>query len=126
MSRFWELTAVALLLITAGCGAGSNQRQLQSITLTSSPSGADVQFVATGHYNEAPLALSPLPVLWAVYLTGGEAGPTITQDGLAHCTQGVPGTFTIIVEAPTDPGIPISQIEFAKSVVPAWTTITCP
>ena len=126
MRGIGSLTAISLLFLAIGCGTGSNPRQLQSITLTSSPAGDAVQFVATGHYNQPPPTLSPLPALWAVYLTGGQIGPTITQNGLAQCAAGAPGTFSIIVEAPTDPGIPISQIESANSLVVTWTTLTCP
>jgi hypothetical protein len=85
-----------------------------------------VQFVAAGHYNQDPLTVSPLSVLWGVYLTGGQAGPTITQNGLAQCTPGAPGTFYILASAPADPSIPISQIESAKKVVVAQTSLTCP
>ena len=126
MTRFGYFSAITLLLIAAGCGSGSNPRQLQSITLASSPSGDAVQFVATGSYNQAPLKVSPLPVLWAVYVPYGGAGPSITQNGLAQCVPGVPGTFWVLVWAPTDPSIPISKIKSAKSVVTAQATITCP
>ncbi len=125
MRRIGSLIATGLFLLAAGCGTSSNPRQLESVTLASSPTGGAVQFVATGHYNQNPLTVSPLSVLWAVYLTGGQAGPTISQNGLAQCTAGAPGTFTILVWAPADPSIPISQIELAKKVVVAQTSLTC-
>jgi hypothetical protein len=126
VTRFESALAVSLLLfLAAGCGS-NDQRQLQSITLTSTPSGDQVQFVATGHYSKAPTKVSPLPVLWAVYLTGGQAGPSITQNGLAQCAAGVPGTFWVLVWAPSDPNIPISQLNNAKKVVVAQATMNCP
>ena len=124
MTRFVPFLLISVLFVTA-CGTNSNPRQLQSITLTSSQSDGQVQFVATGHYNQAPLNVSPLPVLWAVYLTGGQAGPSITQEGLAECAVGVPGTFWVLVWAPADPNIPISKLGDAKKVVTAQATMTC-
>lgn len=126
MRRIGSLTAICLFLLCLGCGTGSSPRLLQSITLGASPAENGVQFITTGHYNQDPTAVSPLPVLWALPLLGGAAGPTITQEGLATCTAGAPGTFTIVVYAPADPSIPISQLYKAKKVVAAFTTITCP
>lgn len=126
MRRIGSLTTIGLFLLCLGCGTGSNPRLLQSITLGTSPAENAVQFVATGHYNQDPLAVSPLTVLWAIPLPGGEAGPTITQTGLATCMAGAPGTFDIVVYAPADPSIPISQLYKAKKVIVAFTTITCP
>jgi hypothetical protein len=125
VKRIGSLIATGLFLVATGCGAGSNPRQLESITLTSSSVGAAVQFVATGHYNQAPVTVLPLSGLWGVYLTGGQAGPTITQDGLAQCTAGAPGTFSILVWAPADPSVPVSQIGSAKKVVVGQTSLTC-
>lgn len=125
MTRLGSALLASLLLFALGCGS-SNPRLLQSITLVSNPSGDQVQFVATGHYNQTPVTASPLPVLWAVYPTGAQAGPSITQDGLAQCAAGVPGTFWVLVWAPSDPAVPISQIQQAKKAVVAQATMTCP
>lgn len=125
MGRIGSLSAIGLFLLCIGCGTGSSPRLLQSITLGASPAENGVQFIATGHYNQDPMALSPLPVLWAIPLPGGTAGSTITQDGLATCTAGAPGTFNVAVYAPADPSIPISQLYKTQKVVVAFTTITC-
>jgi hypothetical protein len=124
--RIGSFTAISLFLLCLGCGTEVSPRLLQSITLGVSPAENGVQFVATGHYNQDPMAFSPLSALWTIPLLGGAAGPTITQNGLATCTTGAPGTFDIAVYAPADPGIPISQLYKAKKVVVAFTTITCP
>ena len=114
-----------LFFAALGCGSGGS-RELQSITLTSSPSGNGVQFIATGHYNQAPFSVSPLSALWAVYLTGGQTGPSITQSGLAQCAAGAPGSFSILVYAPANSNIPVSRLTDATRVVVATGKLTCP
>jgi hypothetical protein len=130
MSRFGVPFSLVVLVVAAGCG--SNSRQLQSINI--SPAIADaqdfpdgqVQFVPTGHYTQAPVTLSPLPVLWAIYLPGGKNGATITQSGIAQCEAGVSSTFSVLAYAPTNPSIPIAKLETANSAVVGTATLTCP
>ena len=128
MRRVGSVALVSLLLVGLGCGSGSNPRILQSISLTSSPAGDNaIQFTATGHYNQDPMTMSPLPAFWGIFLLLGTQGqPTITQDGLAQCTAGGSGTYEIAAYAPADPSIPISQLLEAKKIVVAYTQITCP
>ena len=127
-----SLFAISLLLLT-GLACGTSSRQLQSISISpsiadaqSSPNG-QVQFVATGHYNRAPMSSSPLPVLWGL-LPGmsGQAGATITQSGLAQCAQGASGSFSVATWAPADPNISIGQLSSAKKAVVGTAVLTCP
>ncbi|MBZ5720115.1 MAG: hypothetical protein LAO03_07015 [Acidobacteriia bacterium] len=131
MRRLGPTFAVTvLLLVAAGCGSGS--RQLQSISV--SPATADaqdfangqVQFVASGRYNQAPITMSPLPVLWVIHLPGGASGATITQGGVAQCGQGVSSTFSVLAYAPADPNIPIAQLAMAKKAVIGTAVLICP
>jgi len=116
--------SVTLLLLVAGCGSSS--RQLQSISISPATANGQVQFVATGHYNQAPVTMSPLPVLWAVYLPNGKSGATITQSGVAQCELGVSSPFSILAWAPADPSIPIAKLETAKKAVVGIAALTCP
>jgi hypothetical protein len=122
--RGYVVSVILLLLVIVGCG--SHARELQSMSISPATGSGQVQFVATGHYNQAPFTMSPLPALWVLYLTGGKSGATITQDGTAACDPGVSGTFWIIVYAPADPQIPIDKIATAKKVVVATAVINCP
>ena len=126
MRRIGLLTATVLFLFCLGCGTGSNPRELQSILLTPSPADGGVQYVATGNYNKAPLTLSPLTVFWEIPLHQGEAGPTITQNGLATCTAGAPGTFMVVTLAPQDPNIPVAIPLPPVPMVLGEAFITCP
>ena len=125
MTRFGFALAAGLLFVAVGCGS-SNPRQLQSIDITSSPANGSVQFVSTGHFSKAPTSVSPLPVMWVVYLPHGESGPTIDQSGLAQCGAGVSGTFMILAYAPADPNIPIKIPLPPVKTVLGTTTLNCP
>lgn len=124
--------AISLLLL-AGLGCGTSSRQLKSISISPSSAAAQgspngqVQFVAAGHYNRAPTTSSPLPVLWAIVPgIGGQAGATITQSGVAQCSPGASGSFSVATWAPADPNIPIERLLTAKKVVLGTAVLTCP
>jgi hypothetical protein len=104
------LSSLGLLLLAA-LGLYCNPiptHRLQSITLA--PASADarsypkgeVQFVATGHYDIAPVTVTPLPASWGTCTQ--QFAPTtavsITQNGLAQCTSGAVGTYTVWVNDP--------------------------
>jgi hypothetical protein len=124
--RIGSLVAIPLLLLATGCGTSSSPRELQSILLTPSPAENGVQFVATGNYNQAPLTVSPLTVFWEIPLLLGKSGPTITQNGLATCTAGAPGTFNVLALAPQNPNIPVTSPPQPVPNVGAETFLTCP
>lgn len=125
VTRFGFALVLSLLLVAVGCGS-SNPRQLLSIDISASSLIDSVQFVSTGHFNQAPTSVSPLPVMWVVYLPHGESGPTIDQTGLAQCRAGVSGTFTILAYAPADPNIPVKIPLPPVKTVLGTTTMNCP
>jgi len=87
------------------CGASSISgliRQPQSITL--SPTSADarnypegqVQFIATGHYTTTPYMVTPQSGSWGVcYQNAPTTEVSVTNGGLAQCTSGAVGTYTV-------------------------------
>ena len=123
--RFGSAFSVTmLLLISAGCGSSSS-RQLQSMNISPTTASGQAQFVATGHYTQAPLSMSPLPAFWAIYLPGGETGATITQDGVAQCEPGASKTFSVLAYAPADPTAPI-KIPLTGKLVLGMAVLNCP
>jgi hypothetical protein len=96
------ISFVAILVLAAAftlaCGSSSSsQHMLQSIAIN--PTAADasqypdgqVPFEATGMYKTAPLQVKPLSVSWGT--CGNEI--TVTTAGVAQCTPGAVGTFTV-------------------------------
>jgi len=95
----------AATLFASSCGKSSLSgliRQPQAITL--SPATADaldypegqVQFTATGHYNTAPYAVTPQSATWGVcYQNAPTTEVSVTTGGLAQCTSGAVGTYTV-------------------------------
>lgn len=137
-----------ILLAIIGCGGSSmtnSPRQLQSLMVT--PSAADaqnfangqVQFMATGTFNMAPMTVMSPPVLWSVgnppvmsptpmpmpMAMSASTGPSITANGVAQC-NGFTGIATIEATAPADPSIPISQMSAMMRTVSGQAQMTCP
>jgi hypothetical protein len=90
-----RLTLFSLALVPAAslalsCGANSSTGQLQSITITPPAASAlapngQVQFTATGHYNNSH-TVTPQPALWgACYQNAATAVVSVTSSGLAQC-----------------------------------------
>jgi hypothetical protein len=98
----WIISLVFAAWITLACGGGG-ARQIQSVSV--SPASADAQnypngqvpFVATGYYNSAPATVTPLQANWGAALGTIPAGGAVTVDsnGMAQCTTGASGTYTI-------------------------------
>lgn len=65
---------VVLLLVALGCGSGSSSRQLQSMNISPATANGQVQFVATGHYNKAPLT-----TITAQYLGDAASGKSTSS-----------------------------------------------
>jgi hypothetical protein len=93
---FLILTTLAAL--TLACGS-SSQRTLESVSLSPQQAifnGSPVQFTATGSYNTSPISVSPLAVAWgACEGTSATTEVTVSTSGLAACTSGASGTFTV-------------------------------
>jgi hypothetical protein len=100
------------ILSLSGCAGTGNGRQLMSITITPQSATAQngqAQFVATGHFNTAPMTVSPMPVAWHQSFPAFDppgTGPltfTLTPQPFAgQCFQGGQQTITIIAFAPVN------------------------
>ena len=96
---FFFLLAAAF--ITVAC-ADSQMRNAQSVTIMPATADAQtfpngqVQFTATGHYNTSPETVTPLTASWGVCLQGSNtADVSITSNGLAQCSAGATGNYTV-------------------------------
>jgi len=123
MHRFWAL-ALLLTLLTLGCGSGSSNRQLQSITIKAVANGQRVQFLATGTFSAPPTAVSPLPVFWTFAPPDPQYTLT-TEPFLFNCEQPEsPGP--IVAMAPANPGAPSSGSISTIKMVTTSGPISCP
>jgi hypothetical protein len=94
-----------------GCNpyvTGSNTTgTLQSITVCPAVADAEdydgqVQFFATGFYNTPPTMVTPLPAFWgACYQKAPTDAVVVSSNGLAQCTAGASGTFSVFASKPT-------------------------
>ena len=131
MNRYGVLALLLLVtLLTLACGSSNNTRQLQSITISATTNGAQIQFVATGAFSAPPTKVTPLPVNWSAGLLGPPPPGNLdymltTQPYFFTCTG--PGSGTQVTAfAPQDPGAPVSgSLPFAKLVM-AHSGMICP
>jgi hypothetical protein len=130
LMRFTFLGLAASM--TLACGSGS--RQIQSVTV--SPASADAQdypdgkvpFVATGHYDQTPVTVTPLQANWGPDFN---SPVSIDQNGVAQCAAGASGTYSIgaWVDLPVAKGLPCPIGEYGESVcgtVLGTAQLTCP
>lgn len=128
MMRIWVPSALVLLVFgTLSCGSGGG-RQLQSITISQTTSGQEIQFVATGRFSAPPTTVSPLPADWGI---GPFAPPPAnlqyqltTQPFVFQCTGSGPYQ-PITVFAPSNPNAPSSGSTAFKKVVTASAPPNC-
>jgi hypothetical protein len=145
--------SACLLLLAAwlalACGSSpSGPHLIQSLTL--SPTSVDAQnfpsgkvaFVPTGHYNTAPLTVTPIQaswgaeseILWNGTINYGDANGAVTVDanGTAQCANGASGTYAVVAWAIQDPnlkgtcGSGNSIGEPGCNVVQGIAQLTCP
>jgi hypothetical protein len=130
----------ALLAVSCGTGPAQNQsHNIQSLTLTPTTADAEdypngqVPFVATGHYNIAPLTVTPQSATWGAC---DQFQPTnavsVSQTGVAQCSTGASGTYTVWANDP----LPLSSGSYScpayitgcggGCVVQATAQIKCP
>ena len=98
--------AALLLSVTLGCG--SSNRQLQSIT-TSSTGMIQFEFTAAGAFSGSPTSVNHLPVGWYVIpaVEDPPFGYTLTRQAFAtSCQTGA----LVIALAPTNPNAPSSGV----------------
>lgn len=125
MKRLCFLSLIlTFALFTLSCG-GSSGRQLQSISISQTVNGNQIQFVATGTFSAAPTTVSPLPVFWTIDLPPGQYSLT-TQPFVVQCTVSgqVPGP--IVAWAPADPNAPSSGSLTGTKMVTGSAGATCP
>jgi hypothetical protein len=120
--------ALILLLpvtsLTLAC-CSSSSRQLQSITITQTANGEQIEFVATGKFSGSPATVIPIPVEWSVQLMAPppQQYTLTTQPFLFECTASEP--FPIVAYAPSDANAPLSG-SWPARMIQASTVITCP
>jgi hypothetical protein len=129
MTRFWAFIVLPSgATLTLACGSSSNNRQLQSITISSVANGEQIQFIATGIFSAPPTTVSPLPADWGI---GPFAPPPVnlqytltTQPFPFDCTGSGP-YLPVSTLAPSDPNAPTTgSLPFAE-MVRATATILC-
>jgi hypothetical protein len=132
MNRFSVLLLLVALAVTLSCGnAGAGMagtgRQLQSITITQTTNGQQIQFLATGTFSAPPTTVSPLPVAWTLGLMAPPP-PTYTytlttQPYEVNCTTVGPEDLPVVAFAPPNPSAPSSGS--SKTVIQAAVQISC-
>jgi len=126
--------ALILLLpvtsLTLACGSSSN-RQLQSITITQTANGQQIEFVATGYFCSSPTTVPSIPVMWSVQLMAPPppqytltTQPFVFDCGVAELTS--PGPILIVAYAPSDPNAPLMGVWSSARMIQASVVITCP
>ena len=124
MNRFCAL--ILLLPVTSlTLACGSSNRRLQSITMTQTANGQQIEFVATGNFSSSPTTVTSIPVEWSVQLMAPppQQYTLTTQPFLFECTA--PGPFPIVVYAPSDPNAPLRGSWSSARMIQASTVLTC-
>jgi hypothetical protein len=148
-----RFVSVGFLIVAAwhalACGAGpKGPHIIQSLTL--SPASADAQnypagkvaFLATGHYDTAPMTVTPMQANWGAEsefvwngsLTYGSANGAVSVDtnGVAQCASSASGTYAVVAWVIQDPtlhgtcGSGNSIGEPGCNVVQGMAQLTCP
>lgn len=129
MNRF--LAFILLLFVTSlalSCGSsgtgGTSGRELQSITISQTSNGNQIQFVATGTFS-GPITVTPLPVQWTFALGMPPYPYTLTAEPYVYgCTDPNPtNSGVILAYAPKGPNAPLSGS--ATNVVTASAALSC-
>jgi hypothetical protein len=128
MNRFSVLLILVATVLTLSCGSGG--RQLQSITISQTVNGQQIQFTATGTFSAAPITVSPLPVTWGVGPFAppppGNLGYQLsTQPFQFDCTVSGP-SLPVLAWAPPDPNAPSSGSWPFKQMITSSAAVSCP
>lgn len=131
------LCFLSLLAFAITLACGSSPRMLETVSLN--PSSADamgepVQFTATGYFNQQP---SPEPLVsatWgACYQNQATTAVTVNTSGVAQCTAGASGTYTVWAWAERGGGscgpagsIPANYCGLGECQVTGTALLTCP
>ena len=91
--------AILAIAISLACGSSPTPRALQSVTLsppTANAQGSPVQFTATGYFNDQPSSVKLSSANWgACYQNQRTTAVSVNTDGMAQCTAGAVGTYTV-------------------------------
>lgn len=127
---------IAVVALVAGGCTGVGPRQLQSLSIspaTASANGTPVQFTATGHWSESPIAVTPQPATWGACTTAGvpTTDVAVSSGGLATCGSTAKGAYNVFAWDPqydfTGPTCnAISACGPGCGRVSATVQITCP
>lgn len=151
MSRFRLLMSLTLLGVAASLACGINRSAPHLIqSLTVSPTSVDAQnytggkipFVATGHYNTAPMTVSPLTANWnpyaeqiwngSVMYVPANGAISVDSSGAAQCAATASGTYAVLAWTIQDPNLSGgcgSMNSFGEpgcNVVQGMAQFTCP
>jgi hypothetical protein len=126
MKKSWPLPFLLVLVISFTISCGSGSRQLQSISVTQTVNGNQIQFIATGSFSAPPMTVTPLPADWTMGLFAPPPPKYTytlsTQPFVFQCTSS--GPLTVVAFAPPDPKAPMSGS--TSHVVTKAATVTCP
>ncbi|HTR65393.1 MAG TPA: hypothetical protein VMH85_06450 [Terriglobales bacterium] len=102
MPRFSALVVLATIFFALSCGSG---RQLQSISITQTANGQQIQFVASGTFTGSPNTVTPLPVMWSVGLLAPPPPQyTLTTQPFTYDCTGSASNVQVVAVAPPDAG----------------------
>jgi hypothetical protein len=122
---FFFLFFLLALAAAINLACGSNNRQLQSITVNAVTNGEQIQFVATGTFSASPTTVNPLPVSWSFAPPPGQYTLT-TQPFMFECEVAGPYPSPLIAMAPADPNAPSSGSLLTTKMISASAQIVCP
>jgi hypothetical protein len=131
MKRLWALILLLpMTSLTLACGSGSS-RQLQSISITQSPKGQQIEFAAKGNFSGSPVTVSAIPAMWSIQLMAPPpAQYTLTPQpftfdcGMVEQTSS--GPIVIAAYAPSNPNAPFTGMWTSVKMIQASVVITCP
>jgi len=119
---FLLLLVVAPLILSCGSGSG---RQLQSITVTQTANGQQIEFVATGHFSSPPTTVTGIPVEWSVQLMAPPPRQytLTTQPFVFECPAS--GFDPILAYAPPEANASLTG-SWSTNMIQGGTTPICP
>lgn len=128
---FASILLAAAIMMACGSPAAPVQNTtgiLQSITVSPSTASGEVQFTAAGYYNTAPSPVKPLKATWAACIQNSPTEDvTVTSSGMAQCTSGASGTFSVIASDPGNPAcLAIAQCGGGGCQVSGYAQLSCP
>jgi hypothetical protein len=129
-SLLFLIAAVSAVSLSCGSSSTTDARHLQSITITQTVGGQQVQFVATGTFSAPPTTVTPLPVMWGLQLYAPPPESLdyalTTQPYMFSCAAVGAEAGPVSAIAPSDPAAPATgSWPFSKMTL-AYATIKCP